>query len=178
MKHVVVWDPSDEYWEGAIVEEAHLGALEARGVATLPCVPELFPRVGFAGYARRSWGAGWPLDGEVPRATCPIAIFAPGDPYRRIHWKARLVGEKGRGIPLRLAAAEAHGNVIRPTLRDLPTASNAADIANLGDADDAGGWTIGGQAEIVLPGPAMIALCLYGSAPGMRVAWLAATLTG
>lgn len=178
MKHVVVWDPSGEYWEGAIVEQELVPSLVDRGVAVLPAAPELFMQIGFAGYAKRSWGAGWPLDSEIPMAVTPLAIYYPGEPYRTLHWKARLVGKKGQGIPLRMAAAEARGNVVRPVLHDFAGKENAVDIANLPEEDEHGGWTVGGVTRLSVAGPSMFSLCLYGCAPGMRIAWVAATLTG
>lgn len=177
-KYVVVWDPENEYWEGAIVDGELVASLETRGVAVLPACPELFAQAGFAGYAKRGWGSGWPLDGDVPQAVCPLSIYYPGEPYRSLHWKARLVGTPGQGIPLRLAAAEARGNVIRPVLHDVAGKGNAVDVATLGVPDANEGWTVGGTTHLSVSGPAMFALCLYGCAPGMRVAWLAATLTG
>jgi hypothetical protein len=178
-KHVVCWDPSGAFWDGAIVDRERVNDLETKGVALLPCEPEIFSYAGCSGFAKRSWGSGWPLGGAAPQAICPIELYWPGEPFRTIHWKARLLGEKGQGIPIRLAPAASRGNVVRPVIRDLETkaATNAVDVANLGDADAAGGWTIGGVARIDLGSPCMFGVCLYGVAPGMRVAWLAATLT-
>lgn len=176
-KYVVAWDPKNEYWEGAIVDKRQAPELSARGAALLPCVPELFTQAAFAGYAKRSWGAGWPLEGAIPRATCPLAIFYPGEPHRRIWWRARLVGTKGQGIPLRLAAAEGRGNLMRPVIHEVGGKGNAVDVAQLEAPDENDGWTVGGTATLSVGGPSMIPVCLYGCAPGMRVAWLAATLT-
>lgn len=177
MKHVVIWDPANEYWEGAIVQQALVGDLESRGVALLPCAPELFTQGPFCGFAKRSWGAGWPLDGVSPQATCPLAIYYPGEPFRTLNWMARLVGEKGQGIPLRLAAGEGRGTIVRPVLQDVGGKNNVVDVANLGDPDENAGWTVKGQTMLSVAGPSMFSLCLYGCARGMRVAWLAATLT-
>ncbi len=176
MNHVVIWDPENEYWEGAIVSEGTAAALEQRGVATLPCDPNLFSQGGFCGFAKRAWGAGWPLDGDIPMAVCPMSIFYPGEPFRTLRWKARLAGTAGQGIPIRLAAGEARGNVVRPVLHDVAGKGNAVDIAKLGDQDEHGGWTVGGETHLSVSGPSFFAICLYGSAPGMRVVWLAATL--
>lgn len=175
---VVVWDPTGDYWEGAIVEAARVADLQTKGVALLPCCPELFSEVPFCGYAKRSWGSGWPIDSNVPRRVCPLALYSPGDPYRQLRWMVRLVGEKGRGIPMRLAAGEQRANVIRPSLSEVGgAATNMVDVPNLGDPDAAGGWTVGGHALLSMPGPGMFALSLYAANPGMRVAWVAATLT-
>ncbi len=175
MKHVVLWDPKGEYWEGAIVDGEQVGRLEDRGVVVLPCSPELFSTAAFAGFAKRSWGSGWPLDGAVPVAVCPLAIYYPGEPYRALRWKARLVGKSGQGIPLRIAAGEGRGNVVRPVLQDI--GKNCVEIGSLGKPDSNGGWTVGGESLFCASGPGFFSLALYGCAMGMRVAWVAATLT-
>lgn len=176
-KHVVVWDPKGEYWEGAVVSGKEVNALETRGVVLLPCIPELFFDAGFAGYAKRAWGSGWPLDSSAPRAACPILLYYPGEPYRRVHWKARLVGTPGQGVPLRFAAGETRGNIVRPVVQDVAAANNAVDVASLGAPDAHGGWTVGGTASLGVAAAAAYGFALYGCARGMRVAWLAATLT-
>lgn len=176
MKHVVIWDPKQEYWEGAIVEGQQVGALEARGVALLPCSPELFSTTAFAGYTKRSWGSGWPLDSAVPIPVCPLAIFYPGEPFRLLRWKARLVGKSGQGVPLRMAAGVPMGNTHRPVLHDAGR-TNVVDVASLKEPDAHGGWTVGGETMFNAGQAGFFSLALYGCAPGMRVAWVAATLT-
>jgi hypothetical protein len=176
-KHVVVWDPKDEYWEGAIVAPETAAHLALRGVALLPCIPELFIQAGFAGFSKRAWGSGWPLDGATPQPVCPMLVFYPGEPHRTVHWKARLVGKSGEGIPLRLSAGEGRGNIVRPNLQEIVGRRNAVDVAKLGEPDENGGWTVGGTCALSVASVGAYSVCLYGCAPGMRVVWLAATLT-
>ena len=52
--HVVVWDPSGEYWEGGLVDDATAAVLRARDVATLPIDPGLVRGGAVRGYFRRS----------------------------------------------------------------------------------------------------------------------------
>lgn len=179
MKHVVVWDPENEYWGGAVVPATMVGELRKRGVCTLPCEPELFHQAGFAGFAKREWGAGWPFPTDVPGFFSPFLMYYPGEPYRKLHWAARIVGEKaakGASIPLRIAAGDTRGNVIRPVLNDVQGRKSFAEIGSLGEPDSFGGWTVGGEAMMSLHGAAVVSLGLYGCGRGMRVAWVAATL--
>lgn len=181
MKHVVVWDPEGTYWEGAVVEEERSNELAARGVVSLPCVPENFGLAGFSGYAKRSWGSGYPLDAQSSTAS-PLAIFAPGDPHRSLHWAARLVSfadaPETRTGQLRLAALSAYWTQNRGTVSEAGGASrNLVEIAKIGKPDEHGGWSVGGKARLDVPMPGFYGLGLYGAALGMRVAWLAVTLT-
>lgn len=177
MKHVVVWDPKNDYWEGAIVDEEQVASLQSRGVATLPAAPEIFGQVGFAGFAKRSWGSGWPLDSNAPQQVCPLSIYYPGEPYRVLTWRARLIGTSGQGVPLRMCPGEGRGNCVRPVLQDFHGRKSAVDVARLGKPDAHGGWTVGGEVNFCVSQLGTYALALYGCAPGMRVAWVAATLT-
>lgn len=187
MQHVVVWDPKGEFWEGAIVEEAKSRELEQRGAATLPCVPEIFRLTGFAGYAKRAWGSGWPLDSRTPSHVCPLSIWTPSSDLRTLHWKAFVAptdsgadriarGQEvaGEGI-VRLITGETRESVMRPGLSSHHQAKDP-EISKLGAPRD-GGWIIGGFSNFSVPGAGLYALGLYGFAPGLRVVWVAATLT-
>jgi hypothetical protein len=189
MHHVVIWDPDGDYWEGAIVDSQRVNELRARGVALLPCVPEVFRLAGCSGFAKRAWGAGWPLDTVVPAIVCPLTIFAPAQPVlRTLHWSARLVpAESGRarlaagkevaqGV-LQLAASEQRSGQHRAVVSDSQDGTNAISIASLGKPDAEGGWTVEGRAFLHASSEGFYGLALYGCAPGLRVEWLASTLT-
>lgn len=185
--HIVVWDPANKYWEGAVVDAIRVNELRGRGVATLPCNPDLFRYAGTSGYSKRAWGAGWPLDTVVPSLVTPLTLYVPFDAPKNVEWAARLMPsgeaiarvEKGHapsnGI-LRLAAAEMRGSQYRAVITDHE-GKNGVDISRLGKPDEQGGWTVYGRAQIHSSGEGCYGLALYGFAPGMRVAWLAATLS-
>lgn len=187
MHHIVVWDPENLYWEGAIVDAVRMNELRSRGVVTLPCVPDLFRHAGSSGYSKRSWGAGWPLDTITPQLVCPLTMFVTLDAPRQVEWCARLVPsteamariERGaaatQGI-LRLAASEARGTQLRPALTDNE-GKNAIELAKLGAPDRDGGWSVYGRTQIHANMEGAYGLALYGFAPGIRVAWLAASLS-
>lgn len=180
MEHVVVWDPAGEFWEGAVVDEAKANRLRSRGVALLPCDPSIFRLAGFAGYAKRGWGAGWPLSSVAPAVVAPIAVFHPGGSFSRVHWAARLVADAGGGPTagvLRIASGEGFWNQNRSVISDGPVQKNVVEIASLKAPDAHGGWTVGGQAFIHAGVPGFYGLGVYGFAPGMRLAWLAVSLT-
>lgn len=188
MHHVVVWDPAGEYWEGAIVDAVRVSELRAKNIATLPCVPEVFRFAGCSGFAKRSWGSGWPLDTVIPSLICPLTIFSPANPtLRTINWGARLVpseigrqrmlqGQRVAQGSLQIAAGEQRGSQMRAAVTDTDR-PNAVQIASLGNPDEDWGWTVEGRAVLHSSGEGCYGLALYGFAPGLRVAWLAATLT-
>lgn len=187
--HVVVWDPSDEYWEGAVIDAQRVNEFRARGMQTLPCVPELFRLAGVGGYTKRAWGAGWPLDTMVPGNVCPLTIYHPGGEFRIIHWTARLMPtpaalarmkaglSAAQGV-LRITADVGRGGGPRATVADDPShGGNAVQLDQIGKPDRDGGWTVYGRAQIYVHGESYTGLTLYGFGPGMRVAWAAATVT-
>jgi hypothetical protein len=53
---------------------------------------------------------------------------------------------------------------------------NSVNCGKLGPIDDFGGWTIQGRSQIHVQGEGCYGLALYGFAPGLRVAWAAASL--
>lgn len=188
---IVVWDPQNEWWEGSLVDESRARQLEARGVALLPCMPELFKLAGVGGYAKRAWGAGWPLDYGAPRMACPLTIYMPraDDPAGRVrttntlYWKARIVPSDE--VRARLLEGAVYDGVLRlaadsgqagPLHAGLTPRAPAPDFRKLGQPDAHGGWTIGGNGTTTPTVQGFYNYALYGAAPGFRVVWLAATV--
>lgn len=182
-EHIVVWDPEGEYWQGGIVDSATALPLRARGVALLPVDRRLLVAGAISGFFFRAWGAGWPVEGSVPRMCCPMTLrVAPFDGQRdgtpdRIHWVARLVPD---GVPaddwkpigiIRLAPDSGQQGAFANGL--TATDRIAVDLAKLGKADQHGGWTVGGDAMFGSRFDQTIGLGLYCSCPGVRIAWAA-----
>jgi hypothetical protein len=182
-ERIIVWDPEGEYWQGGIVDVATAMPLAARGVAMLPIDRRLLKLGALGGFFFRAWGAGWPVEGSVPRMCCPMALrVAPFDGGvsgvpNRIYWVARLVPD---GVPeekwkplgtIRLAPDSgqqgAFGNGLTTTPRTL------VDLSTIGKADEHGGWTVGGDAVFGSQLDQTIGLGLYCSCPGVRIAWAA-----
>jgi hypothetical protein len=183
MHHVVVEDPSGEYWEGGLVESEVAAVLRSRGVCTLPIEPTLVRRSAVGGYFRRSWGAGWSVGTQTVQMHCPLVLFvARGDDNRSLHWAARLVPESadvagvtGRGGKL-TGILRLTGDSGQPGTRSggfVPSERSAFDCSTLGRPDERGGWTVYGDAQMLAPDDQMFGCGLYGSAPGLRVAWAA-----
>lgn len=183
---IVVWDPSNKYLEGSIVDSATAPGLKARGVATLPIISKLLTLTGIGGYAKRSWGAGWAPDNMFPKLICPISLYGVAD-LRVINWKARLIPSsaylstaKANGIlpsgQLMIAADSAQGAGFRGTvtqaLNESPVSSRS-----LGLLDEFGGWTVGGKATLSNIGSGFYNFALYGSMPAVRIQWVAISLT-
>jgi hypothetical protein len=181
MSRIVVWDPEGEYWEGALVDETRARVLEARHVVTLPVDASLLKRGGVAGYHRRSWGAGWPLDHFTPRMACPLTMFVD-QAHRTVDWVARLALDPGKpgAKPedlmgqLRLVGDGAQGGADHASL--TPN-TPAVDVRTLAVADEWGGWTVGGRCTMHAPADRHYGFSLYGTAPGLRVLWAAVSLT-
>jgi len=180
--HVVVWDPTGFFWEGSLIDATKARALEAQGGIALECRPELFKLAGVAGYHRRAWGAGWPLDFLAPRMSCPLTLYVLTQ-HRRLHWCARLVPET------RSLAAAREGKPFDGMLRvvgdsaghghhaSLTQDSKPVDMRALGKLDVRDGWTIRGDAALHPSVDGYYGFGLYGTAPGVRVAWAALTVT-
>lgn len=183
--HIVVFDPRAEYWEGAFVDSENAAVLRARRVVTLPIEPELVRRSAVGGYFRRSWGSGWPVGTSTPRMACPMILFvAAGDGLRVLNWVARLlpesqqvaemIGQGGRLVgTLRLTGDSGQpGTNVGGYSYGEKAAVNAAE---LGPLDEDGGWTVYGDGRVDASHDGMFAVALYGSVPGVRVAWSAIT---
>lgn len=187
-RFVVVSDPDGKYPDGEVVDRAKSIDVRDRGGATLSCTPEFFRFAAGSGYSKRSWGQGWALENPAPELVCPLVMFAaPGGP-RDLAWAARLVPSPSaldnlranrpaaQGI-LRIAAGEQRGGMLRGIVTDDSGCKNAVQVGTLGAPDPRGGWTVYGTARLHLQGEGCCALAFYGFAPGMRIQWVAATLT-
>lgn len=183
--HIVVSDPEGDHWEGSVVDGANAPILKARNATLLPCDPELFKRSGVGGYMRRGWGSGWPMDQGAPRLFCPLALWLT-PAHRLVHWCARLMPDprraeeaKDKGLPdlagfLRLASDSAQASVLQAA---VAATAQPVDARTLGKADAYGGWTVGGEARISPGLDGHYGFSLYGTMPGVRVAWAAISVT-
>ena len=189
--YVVVEDEAGEYWEGSVVDHARAGKLAARGAVVLPCDPTLFTS-GVGGYARRAWGAGWPLDYATPRTCCPVTIYVrkPGHPDARVQdrptltWRARLVAAPA--VEERMRAGERFEGMIRfvadggqpfPAFATYASDEKPILLAQIDKPGEDGEWIIGGSGQVNVPQDGHYGFGLYGCAPGFRVAWVAASLS-
>jgi hypothetical protein len=184
-KHVVIWDPSGEYWEGGIVDAEVATPLRGRGVATLPVESNLVGRSAVGGWFKKAWGSGWPLGTSSPRLTCPMVLYVARDANpsvataRRLYFAARLVPDA------ETLEAVGQGKQLSGMLRFSPDSgqpgtfsggvgdATAVDPKQLPPPDERGGWTVYGQARVSSPVDGMLGLGIYASAPGLLVAWAA-----
>jgi hypothetical protein len=190
-KKIVIWDPRALYWDGSIIDEVTARTLESRGVVCLAASTELLTRSGAGGYTKRCWGAGWPLSYAMPRMSCPLTLFIPAIPNadappRVLSWALRLVpdsqhekaaadGETFTRGSIRLVADSS-----QVLARISTVAPNEAPIdgAQLGTWDEHGGWTRSGSGRITPQTDGYYGFGIYGTMPGVRVAWAAASITG
>lgn len=182
--HIVVHDPKNEYWEGALVNQEYATVLNARGVTLLPVEPKLLTASAFAGYFKRSWGAGWPLDSGTPKMNCPLALYAFKD-LRTINWCARVLpmtpADMKRAIDgqmpggLRFTGDSGQLGGFSGGINNTNTSNIEA--RRLGRPDEDGGWTLSGSALLQVQTEGIFTCALYGHAPGLRVAWAAVSQT-
>lgn len=184
--HVVVEDPEGQYWEGALVSaENDAPLIRRRGGITLPIEQDLVAYSAVGGYFRRSWGSGWPLGTAVPRRCCPMMLYigpVNTEMLRSIHCAVRIVpdsdqvlrecAEKG-GLPgnLRLSTDTGQPGVFGGGFG--ATERTCAVFTQLGKPDSQGGWNLYLAGTVNAPANSLVGYCLYGAAPGLRVAWAA-----
>lgn len=182
---VVIWDPSGKVPEGELVDFAAAEVIRQAGGCSLPTIVEHIGRSGIGGYAVRKYGAGWPLDGNQARLQCPLTLLVPEGSYRGLHWAIRLqaaealVGRAREGQPvtdgiLRVVADNTQIYAQRGAATPLEAPITGA---KLGPCDDHGGWTVTGRSTIGVPSAGHIGFGVYGMMPGLRVAWVAISLT-
>jgi len=188
-KHVVIYDPKDEYWEGALIEPEVAHLIRARKAITLPIEPEHLHRSAVGGYYRRAWGSGWPLSASLPKMHCPIILFAspsyvPGS--GRLNVAVRLVPDI-EVLPFLLSGGKLSGAIQIAAESGQPGAHSGGfapaedtrvDVAQLGPMDEEGGWTVYAGGHLNVPGEGFFSCALYGAAAGLRVAWCAVSQSG
>lgn len=184
-QHVVVWDPEGQYWEGALVRPEVAETVRQRGGCSLPASPETFRLSGVGGFFKRAWGAGWPLDFAFPQMSCPLTVFIP-EGYRGMYWAIRLQASSDileramKGEPVaqgtvRIVADSTQAFALKAAVTPVGRAEdgNAAQGSSLGKADALGGWILTGRCIVNPPQPGHCGFGVYGTMPGVRVAWAA-----
>lgn len=182
--HIIVWDPKGEYWEGSLVDDQKASILGHRGVTSLPVDAAFLTRAGVAGYHKRAWGAGWPLDFISPRMVCPLTMYCLSTMHN-LHWAIRLVPDSPHvpaakaGKPfttgqLRLAG---DGNGTHGHHTTVKSEQPTIEAARLPALDEHTGWTIEGVSQVNPSVDGFYGFGLYGTLPGIRVAWAAISLT-
>ena len=180
---IVVEDPKGEYWEGSLLSLPVSRQLKARGAAVLPIDPNLMKRSGVGGFMKRAWGAGYPLDYQRHAMCCPLTIYATVR-HAKLHWVARLV--PGDRIAKLVAEGKPFEGSLQLTADSSQMGTHHAGMQqhqppvasrDLGKLDELGGWLVGGESVVRLAMDGHHGFGLYGSMPGVRVAWLAATIT-
>lgn len=183
-KHIVVWDPNESFWTGALIEPEAVPSLTAKGVVMLPVDVDALMLSGAGGFAYRQWGAGWPLDYGTPRLVCPITIFARST-HRKIRWVARLVPDPRNLEQAQQGLSFSAGHIafasgparIQGGKAAITPSAPPYQISSFGKLDDQNGWNIRGDGILHPPGDSYFEFGLYGALPGVRVIALAASCT-
>ncbi len=177
---IVIEDPADEFWEGAVVVPSQANVVESRGGVVLPCDPRLFRLSGIGGFHRRAWGSGVPLGTSIPKMHCPMTIYVAAE-LHSLHWAARLVPDFDRRVEppytgqLRIAADTGQPYAISGGVGSID--DGRQHLARLGEPDERGGWTIRGRGSLQASNDGFVGIALYGMAMGLRVVWSAVSLT-
>jgi hypothetical protein len=178
---VVVDDPDGEWRDGSLVKLQGARVLFARGIVLLPVDTNLLRQSGVGGYAKRAFGSGVPLDFAQPRLSCPISVFAT-PLHRSLRWAIQLVA--GKEIEGRIERGEPFTGSISLSGDSSQRGSHHAGVrqtnpilqaADLGAPKD-GGWVVTGFADVSLAAEGVHGFAIYGNMPGVRVAWVAASL--
>jgi hypothetical protein len=178
--YIVIEDPDGSYWEGSVIPGQLAKSLEARGVVSIPFEPSL-SHVGNGGFAKRSWGAGYPLDYATPRMVAPLTLYC-NKSFLKLTWRARIMPEEQ--LIERVREGERLDGMLRfasdtgaPTAQvaTISSKENPLLIRQLPNLDDYDGWIIGGTAEVNVVQEGHYGFALYGMAPGVRVIWVAAS---
>lgn len=175
---IVVWDPSGDFWEGSVIPQEQASIIKSRGGAVLPCDTRFFRRAGVAGYMRRGWGAGWPLEHHNPMPFCPMTVFLTPQ-HKEVYWTARIVpADVGRvketpGILAGTIQLSPDSNQSPQFQTGMMPDSERISVRDLGAIDQYDGWTISGRARIMPTVENYFGFTLYGACPGIRVVWTA-----
>jgi hypothetical protein len=183
---IVVEDPRREWNEGSLVEAAKARQLASRGVTLMPVVTRYF-REGDGGFFKRAWGSGYPLSRDTPRLHCPMVVHLdPSVPTHGVnrgstcvvHWRARLVsGEPGTRRQGQLRLSFDTGQSVVQQVTFAPGYGGPVNLATIGEPDERGGWTIGGENQANVPLRGHYGFGLYGMGPGLLVTWAALSVT-
>jgi hypothetical protein len=181
-KHIVVYDPKNEYWEGGLVTQEQATQLGARGVITMPIAMELMKRSGVGGFHKRAWGSGVPIDVNVPAVHCPLTLFCAPE-YNVLRLVARLqcnpafVGKLREGEKLigQIRLSQDTGQST-PFTAGLSGNTHPIAAGDLGAPDAQDGWFVRAQAHLAVPMEGHYGFGLYGAIAGVRVAWAAVSL--
>lgn len=190
--HVVVYDPEGKYWDGASVDHKLAARLRQRGAVTLPFMTDMLKWSGVGGWSKRCFGAGLPLDSRAPALVGPLTLYCHPD-VRGLVWAARLVPDMrggavrqdsgmetrpSAGVPregmIRFAADSGQKTPMKGAYNELD--EKALLVREFGDPDADGGWIVGGRGHTSVSTEGHYGYSLYATAPGLRVAWLAASV--
>jgi len=179
--HVVVWDPQGKFWEGSLIEDERAAQLDARGVVSLPVEASLFARSGVGGFMKRAWGAGWRLNFNIPKLSCPLCMYVRPDMHR-VCFAARLVLDEQTptdpsGLLGSLRFVTDSGQPSAQLGGYIADPKCVIDVSQLGPMDEHGGWSVKGEGKLFAQSDGYVGTGIYGSAPGLRIAWAAVALS-
>lgn len=183
---IVVWDPSGEYLEGQVVGMELKGYVESHGGAVLPVNTDFFRLTGVAGYHRRAWGLGIPIETISQNKFCPLSLWIDAR-LRRYDWKAMLVPTDTAMVKAALGGNVisqgslrliAEAGVVGELRASLHPEGPVVDGAKLGVPNSDECWLVGGGGAIDVRSDGFYGFALYGAMLGMRVAWAAVTVSG
>lgn len=183
---VVVHDPSGKYWDGSLVLAASSGMLRSEGGITLPIDAKQVTQGGASGWYKRAWGAGWPLDYPTPQLACRMLLSVPQG-ESTVHWAAMLLA--GQAVQDMVAEPNklsmlGNGTVSftsdqQPSLLTATYSPNSQPVSLKGLEKElrAGKGTciVRGFGSVRAERAGVHGFAIFGSMPGMRVAWAAAS---
>lgn len=181
---VVVHDPTGTYWDGSLIQSTMKSMLATKGGVSLPIDAKTVTQGGASGWYKRAWGAGWPMDYPSSQLACRMLLAVPQGECV-VNWAAMLVAgppiEEMLKVPDKLALM---GNGIlslasdqQPSLQTATYTPTTQPVGLKGLEKDlrAGKGTciVQGRGAVRAERSGVHGFAIYGTMPGMRVAWAA-----
>ena len=180
---IILEDPQNRYWRGALVEREKAHALQAQGVISMPVEPTLFHTNAVAGFFRRDWGGGWAIP-QMAGPCGPMVMHVIPN-LHTVNWVACIVGTPA--LLAEVAAGKKPIGLLRLVTdsgqRGLQSGGlsnqeeSVIDVSTVGDPSPEGTWIIRGRGRIDASTDLLLGFTLYGHAHEMRVAWAAISQT-
>jgi hypothetical protein len=173
-ERVIVWDGTGQERVGSLVHLTQaLHAEETSGrVVTLPTDARAFGTSALGGYSLRQWGTGVRFSDMRPQRGCPIAVHVAQDvPY--VHWAVRIEkADKSAGMRGTFALVGSSDPVI-PMVGALSALGRPADLTQLGEPDERGGWVLRGKLGLRTMVDGLCPLIAQAVADNLLVRWVA-----
>jgi hypothetical protein len=176
VERVIVWDGTNKDRVGTLVQPSKaLHAEETHGrIVTLPTDTRMFGASALGGFFLRQWGAGVRFEDLRPRRGCPMVLHVVQD-LSYVHWAIRIErANKEAGMRGTLAIVGTNEPVI-PMCGVLSAVNRPIDLAQIGEPDERGGWTLKGRLLLRTMQDGLCPLAVQAVTDNLVIRWTAIT---